>query len=177
MMKDAQGKVMYVGKAKNLRHRLASYFRQNPGNRKAERLVNEIDDIEVILVHNEVESLVLENNLIKRYRPRYNSFLKSDKSGYPYIMVTREEYPRYVRFKRNLMNKTLKGLQEEDCDRRFGPYLSYQFTQELLDYVNGKFALRVCDPLPSRACLLYHIGKCSAPCEKKIDVDEYTHQV
>ncbi len=92
-------------------------------------------------------------------------------------MVTREEYPRYVRFKRNLMNKRLKGLKEEDCNRRFGPYLSYQFAEELLDYVNGKFALRVCDPLPSRACLLYHMGRCSAPCEKKIGVDEYARQV
>ena len=177
LMKDARGEVIYIGKAKNLRRRLASYFRQNPAYRKVERLVTEIEEIEIILAHNEVESLVLENNLIKRYRPQYNSFLKSDKSGYPYIILTREEYPRYVRFKRNLMNKSLKGLQEADCTRRFGPYLSYQFAEELVDYVNGKFSLRVCDPLPSRACLLYHMGKCSAPCEKKISVDEYAHQV
>jgi excinuclease ABC subunit C len=177
LMKNTSGQVLYVGKAKNLRRRLASYFREDPGPWKVKQLVPEIAEIEVILVHNEVESLVLENNLIKRYRPPYNSFLVSDKSGYPYILLTREEYPRYVRYKRNVMNKTLKGLQEQDCDKRFGPYLSHQFIEELLNFVNGKFKLRVCDPLPSRACLLYHMGKCSAPCEHKIDPAAYTRLV
>jgi excinuclease ABC subunit C len=176
-MKDAGRKVIYVGKAKNLRRRLASYFRNDPGHWKVERLVEEIADIEVILVHNEVESLVLENNLIKRYRPRYNSFLVSEKSGYPYLLLTREEFPRFVRYKRNVMNKLLKGLQEEDCERRFGPYLSYQFNEELMDFVSEKFRLRVCDPLPKRACLLFHLNRCSAPCEGRISREAYAASV
>ncbi len=177
LMKDAGGNVIYVGKAKNIRRRLASYFRKKPEHWKVERLVNEIREIEIILVHNEVESLVLENNLIKHYRPRYNVFLVGEKSGYPYILLTREEYPRFVRYKRNMMNKPLKGLREDDCDRRFGPYLSYQFIEELLNIVAEKFRLRVCDPLPARACLLMHMGKCSAPCEKRIDPQEYARAV
>jgi excinuclease ABC subunit C len=177
LMKDLRGKVIYVGKAKNLRRRLASYFRQNPGYWKVERLVEEIEDIEIILVHNEVESLVLENNLIKRYRPHYNAFLVSDRSSYPYILLTRETFPRFVPFKRHLINKWLKGLKEEDCQRRFGPYLSYHFQQELLSFVAEKFKLRVCDPMPARACLFYHMGKCSAPCEGRIGEVEYALSV
>jgi excinuclease ABC subunit C len=176
-MKDIRGKVIYVGKAKNLRRRLASYFRKNPGYWKVERLVEEIEDIEVILVHNEVESLVLENNLIKRYRPRYNAFLVGDKTGYPYLLLTREAYPRLVPYKRNMMNKPLKGLTEEDCDRRFGPYLGYRFQNELLSFVAEKFRLRVCDPMPARACLLYAMGKCSGPCEGRITEEAYARAV
>ena len=173
LMKDVRGRVIYVGKAKDLRKRLASYFNAGRKERRTRRLVERICDIEVILVNSEVESLILENNLIKRYKPRFNVLLKADDEGYPYIALTNEPFPRFVPFKKQRMNWALEGMGPGAVKRLFGPYPSWRFRTTLLDYVNETFLLRTCHPLPEYACLLLHMHKCSAPCEALITAEAY----
>lgn len=177
LMKDADGRVIYVGKARNLRRRLASYFQRRHNQRKLERLVAQIAGIEVIIVNNETESLVLENNLIKRYRPRFNSMMNSKNSGYSYIALTAEDLPRFVPYRKHRVNKELEGAAEARIARRFGPYVSRRFRDTLLDFVNENFRLRTCSPLPSRACLRYHIHKCSGICQQEITPAQYGDDV
>ena len=177
LMKDAQGQVIYVGKAKNLQRRLASYFQRRHKDRKIERLVAQIGDVEAIIVNNETESLILENNLIKRYRPRFNSMLKQKNSGYSYIVLTAEAIPRLIPYRKHRVNKELEGAAEARIARRFGPYVSRRFRDTLLDFVNENFQLRTCHPLPSRACLRYHIHKCSGICEQQVTAAQYSDDV
>ena len=177
LMKDAQGQVIYVGKAKNLQRRLASYFQRRHKDRKIERLVAQIGDVEAIIVNNETESLILENNLIKRYWPRFNSMLKQKNSGYSYIVLTAEAIPRLISYRKHRVNKELEGAPEAQIARRFGPYVSRRFRDTLLDFVNENFQLRTCHPLPSRACLRHHIHKCSAICEQVIGPAQYSDDV
>jgi excinuclease ABC subunit C len=176
-MKDAMGKVIYVGKAKDLRKRLSSYFHDTRKPSRTRRLVERIAGIEVILVNHEIESLILENNLIKHHRPRFNVLLKAEDQGYPYIVLTDEPYPRFAPFKKHRVNWALDGLPDDAIVRRFGPYPSWRFRTTLLDYVNETFMLRQCHPMPSRACLLHHVHKCSAPCERLISDAEYAQAV
>jgi excinuclease ABC subunit C len=139
--------------------------------------VAQIGDVEAIIVNNETESLILENNLIKRYRPRFNSMLKQKNSGYSYIVLTAEAIPRLIPYRKHRANKDLEGAAETRIARRFGPYISRRFRDTLLDFVNENFQLRTCHPLPSRACLRYHIHKCSGICEQQVTAAQYSDDV
>lgn len=160
LWKDAQGTVLYVGKAKRLRPRVRSYFgSEHPDNPKTRRLVERIADLETIVVPDEAHALILENNLIKEHRPKYNVMLRDDKT-YPYIKVTvGERYPRVF---------VTRRLQSDGA-RYFGPYTDVAAMRRALDVVKRIFTVRSCRydmprEMPERACLDYHIGRCKAPC-------------
>ncbi len=174
--KNADSKVIYVGKAKILRNRVRSYFRKgNNHNPKTLALVSKIADLEVIVTDSEMEALILENTLIKKLKPRYNIDLRDDKS-YPYIVVTNEPFPRiYV---------TRKIRQ--DGSRYYGPYTDVKTMRFALKSVRDIFQIRSCRlPLTEegiakrkwKVCLDYHIGKCGGPCEGLVSADEYNEMI
>ncbi|QQK80985.1 excinuclease ABC subunit UvrC [Salicibibacter cibi] len=153
LMKDKNGAVIYVGKAEVLRTRVRSYF-IGSHDTKTQTLVTQIEDFEYILTSSNIEALILEMNLIKKYEPKYNVLLKDDKS-YPYLKITNEEHPRLIKTRQ----------VKKDGGRYFGPYpnaLAANETKKLLDRL---YPLRKCRTLPDRVCLYYHIGQCLAPCE------------
>lgn len=153
LMKDKNGVVIYVGKAEVLRNRVRSYF-IGSHDTKTQTLVSQIVDFEYILTSSNIEALILEMNLIKKYEPKYNVMLKDDKS-YPYLKITNEEHPRLIKTRQ----------VKKDGGRYFGPYpnaLAANETKKLLDRL---YPLRKCRTLPDRVCLYYHIGQCLAPCE------------
>lgn len=161
--KDAEGKVLYVGKAKNLRTRVRSYFQdKRPRDGRLQALVRKIVDVEVIVTDTEAEALILENNLIKKLKPRYNVLLKDDKT-YPYICIKNERFPRVFPTRRVV----------KDGSRYFGPYTDVKNMKRVLKVIQSIFKLRTCSlnlaPEPIAAgkyqpCLEYHIKKCAAPC-------------
>ncbi|MGB1238036.1 MAG: excinuclease ABC subunit UvrC, partial [Pseudomonadales bacterium] len=166
-MYDAADKILYVGKAKNLRNRVSSYFRSSGLHIKTQALVAKIADIEVVITHGETEALLLEQSLIKQYRPPYNILLRDDKS-YPFIFVnTGERYPSIV-FHRGA--KRHKG-------KYFGPYPSGKSVRESLNILQKIFQIRQCDESffsnRSRPCLQHQIGRCSAPCVDAITPEKY----
>ena len=177
IMRDARSRVTYVGKAKSLRRRLSTYFQPGLRERKARRMVACVHSIEVILVNNDYESLVLENNLIKRYKPRFNRQLKPATSGYFYIQLTGEAYPRFLRYRKNRYVKAVQGLREPGEGCTFGPYLRSVHRETILEYVNDNFQLRTCKPLGHRLCLRYHLGHCSGVCEQRVSQSTYDDQV
>ncbi|MBI3542717.1 MAG: excinuclease ABC subunit UvrC [Deltaproteobacteria bacterium] len=172
MMKDAAGVILYVGKAKNLKSRVSSYFQDSKDKApRTELLVRKIADFEVVLTDNEVEALVLECNLIKKYKPRYNVLLKDDKS-YPYVRLDlKHPFPRleYVRKVR------------KDGARYFGPYVSAYQIKDVLRWAQKAFRLRDCSDNEfrnrSRPCILHQMGQCSAPCVKLISEDDYQKSI
>src|SRR5690349_4988276 len=160
LWKAGDGRILYVGKAKKLRSRVRSYFAQDHyESPKTRHLVNQIRDLDTIVVPSEAHALVLEANLIKEYKPRFNIALRDDKS-YPYIKVTvQEAFPR-VWVTRRLQN---------DGARYFGPYTDVGAMRRSLDVVKRLFTVRSCNfdmpkQMPDRPCLDYHIGRCKAPC-------------
>src|ERR671939_428926 len=160
LWKDAEGRVLYVGKAKRLRSRVRSYFASDHTESvKTRALVRQIADLETIVVPSEAHALILENNLIKEYRPRFNIALRDDKS-YPYIKVTLQEpFPRVI-VTRKLMN---------DGARYFGPYTDVGAMRRALNVVKRIFTVRSCNydmprQMPERPCLDYYIKRCKAPC-------------
>lgn len=159
LMKNIHGTVIYAGKAKVLRNRVRSYF-TGSHDMKTQRLVNEIDDFEYIVTGSEVEALLLEQNLIKKYEPRYNVLLKDDKT-YPFLKITNEEHPRLI-----TTRKVLK-----DGAKYFGPYPNAQAANETKKLLDRLFPLRKCKTLPDRVCLYYHIGQCLAPCEFPVSAE------
>lgn len=172
LMKDAAGVIIYVGKAKNLKNRVSSYFQDSKDkNPRTELLVRKIEDLEVVITDNEVEALVLECNLIKKYKPRFNIRLKDDKT-YPYVRLDlkhpfpRLEYTRRVR---------------KDGARYFGPYVSAFSIKEVLRWAEKAFKLRDCSDNEfrnrARPCILYQMGQCSAPCVGLIDENEYDKSI
>lgn len=169
IMKDAEGEIIYVGKSKLLKNRVSQYF-QNSRNHtpKTRSMVAHISDFDYIITDTEVEALVLECNLIKKHRPKYNILLKDDKQ-YPYIRVTNEDYPRIF-----MTRKIIK-----DGSKYFGPYMSAFMVKQTLETIKKIFQVRSCSKnLPrdigkSRPCLYYHINQCSAPCDGKISKEEY----
>ncbi len=171
--KDEAGRVIYVGKAKNLRNRVRSYFQSGRGHdRKTRELVRRIRDLEFIVTDNEVEALVLESNLIKRHKPRYNVLLKDDKQ-YPHLKLTiAEPFPRVMITRR----------VQRDGALYFGPYLPASLARRTIDLINRTFQLRTCDieidgRLP-RPCLEYHIKRCLGPCVKDLcRPEEYAEAV
>ena len=159
---DADGKVIYVGKARNLQRRVSSYFSHyDDKSAKIKMLVRSIYDIRVTVVATEVDALLLENSLIKRYQPRYNSMLKDDKS-YPYLCITDEEYPRLIYTRRHIA----KG-------QYFGPYPNGRILRELQDIIRQLFTYRTCNVIGKRPCMKYQIGLCGAPCAGKQSREEY----
>ncbi|MDF2814834.1 MAG: subunit of excinuclease, partial [Paenibacillus sp.] len=168
LMKNREGTIIYVGKAKVLKNRVRSYFKGSH-NGKTQKLVSEICDFEYIVTSSNVEALILELNLIKKYYPRYNVLLKDDKT-FPYIKITNETHPRL-----EITRKVIK-----DKAKYFGPYpnaFAAQQTKKLLDRL---FPLRKCKTLPDRVCLYYHLGQCLAPCEYEVtqeDNDRLVQQI
>ncbi len=159
---DEQGNVIYVGKARNLQRRVSSYFSHyEDKSAKIRMLVRHIYDIRVTVVATEVDALLLENNLIKRYQPRYNSMLKDDKS-YPYLCITDEEYPRLL-FTRN---RHIKG-------QYFGPYPNQRILRELQEIIDQLFSYRKCNKMQKRPCIKHQIGLCKAPCAGLQSHEEY----
>ena len=166
LYKDNIGEIIYVGKAKNLKNRVKSYF-TGTHNKKTQTLVSKIEDLEYIIVNSEKEALLLENNLIKKYRPYFNIRLKDDKS-YPYLMITKEEHPRLLmtrKYKKN--NKNIY----------FGPYVDIKSATEVKKILDKIYPLRKCNPVEKRPCMYYQIGECIGPCAKKITADDYKSQI
>jgi excinuclease ABC subunit C len=164
--KDAAGKVIYVGKAKNLRSRVRSYFRARPFDRKTDALVGNISDLEFIVTDNEAEALILEATLVKQYKPRYNIKLQDDKS-YPHLKLTvNEPFPKVVITRRI----------QKDGALYFGPFLPAALARRTIDVINRTFQLRTCDieidGKAPRPCLEYHIKRCLGPCVKGLCTPE-----
>ncbi len=168
---DNTGMVIYIGKAKSLKKRVASYFNKTPENRKTALLVRNIADIRHMVVDSEEDALLLENNLIKKYRPRYNIRLKDDKT-YPWLCIKNERFPRVF--------KTRQVIR--DGSEYFGPFTSWITVSTLLELFKKLYKLRTCNYLLSeenvqrgkyRLCLEYHIGNCTGPCENLITAEQY----
>lgn len=176
-MRNKKGQVIYVGKAKNLRRRLSYYFNNRRQHYKTKCMVPNIHDVEVILVNNETESLVLENNLIKHYKPKYNSMLTQDDVGYPFIVFTGEEYPRLLPYRRNWSNRQWSQTKGQDEGKRFGPYLNKVFRDAVMNFAIENYGLRICRSLPKKVCLRYHLKKCSGLCEGYVSPEEYRKAV
>lgn len=169
IMHDKNNNVIYVGKAVILRNRVKSYFRKNNKTIRIQNMVSLIDNFEYIVTDNEAEALILECNLIKKYRPKFNVLLKDDKT-YPYIKIdVKSKYPRVI-ITRKIIN---------DGARYFGPYANPGYAKEMLDFLKTKFKIIQCKNFPknNRACLNYHIDKCQAPCIGKISSEEYKRQI
>ncbi|MFD3445386.1 excinuclease ABC subunit UvrC [Microbacteriaceae bacterium 4G12] len=164
LMKDKHGTVIYVGKAKVLKNRVRSYF-TGTHDGKTYRLVNEITDFEYIVTSSNLEALILEMNLIKKYDPKYNIMLKDDKS-YPFIKITNEKQPRL------LITRTVK----KDKGKYFGPYPNAQAANETKKLLDRMYPLRKCMNIPDKVCLYYHMGQCLAPCVKDI-TDEQNKEI
>ena len=161
-MKNKDGVIIYVGKAKNLKNRLKSYFTGTTTG-KTRRLVEEIDDFEYIVTSSELESLILEITLIKKYDPKYNILLKDDKT-YPYIELTKEKYPR-LKIVRNTKRKKTK-------DHLYGPYPNVAAARKTVNMINRIYPLRKCDKLKKELCLYYHINECLGYCVKEVDEEK-----
>lgn len=169
IMKDSVGTVIYVGKAKNLRNRLRQYFKGNVTNRKIASMVENIAEFEYIIVDTEVESLILEQNLIKNHMPKYNVLLKDDKQ-YPYIKINiNDRFPKLIKTR----------APKDDGSLYFGPYASAMSVNESIEFFNKHFKLRTCglnlnDPNKKyKVCLNYHIDLCYGPCAGLIEPEEY----
>jgi excinuclease ABC subunit C len=161
MMKDSQGKIIYVGKAKSLKNRVRSYFQDTPPpDPKQKALIKKITDFDLLVADSEMEALILESNLIKEYKPRYNVNLKDDKR-YPYLKVTTgEDFPRILVVRR----------VKKDKAKYFGPYTNVRGMRQTLRLLRRIFPVRSCNfALPSKKmhklCLDYHIKRCPGPCE------------
>ncbi len=172
---NAQNKIIYVGKAKNLKKRVSSYFTKNQTSGKLQVLIRKIQNIEYIVVNTETDALLLENNLIKKYQPRYNVMLKDDKT-YPFIVIKNEPFPR-VFLTRNVI---------KDGSTYFGPYTSARLARSLIDLFRKLFFIRTCklnlsaEKIKSgkyKTCLEYHIKKCKAPCIGLQTESEYNQQI
>ncbi|MBP0902722.1 excinuclease ABC subunit UvrC [Mariniflexile gromovii] len=172
---DADGTILYVGKAKNLKKRVSSYFTKTHDNGKTRVLVKKIDTIKHIVVDTETDALLLENNLIKKYQPKYNVMLKDDKS-YPWICIKNERFPRVFSTRRVF----------KDGSEYFGPYTSMKTVHTLLDLIKGLYSLRNCnydlaenkiEAGKYKVCLEFHLGNCKGPCEGLETEQEYNENI
>ncbi len=162
LMKDRQGTIIYVGKAKVLKNRVRSYFTGSHDG-KTQRLVQEIVDFEYIVTSTELEALILELHLIKKHDPKYNVMLKDDKT-YPYIKITAEKNPKLI----------ITRQVKKDKGKYFGPYPNAHAAHETKKLLDRLYPLRKCQKLPNKVCLYYHIGQCLAPCVNDIEDNDYT---
>lgn len=160
LMKDIDGKVIYVGKAKNLKNRVRSYF-HGSHNAKTTKLVSEIHTFDYIITASNKESFVLEINLIKQYDPKYNIMLKDDKT-YPFIALTNEKYPRLI---------VTREARKRNNAKYFGPYPNVRAARTTCNLLNQLFPLRKCRNIPKKECLYYHLGQCLGPCITNDELD------
>lgn len=165
LMKDRQGTVIYVGKAKTLKNRVRSYFTGSHDG-KTQRLVGEIVDFETIITSSDIEALILELNLIKQYDPKYNVMLKDDKS-YPYLKITAERHPRLI------ITRRVKN----DKGKYFGPYPNAHAAGETKKLLDRIYPYRKCQTLPKKSCLYYHLGQCLAPCIQEVEMETYKEMI
>ena len=168
-MKDKEDNIIYVGKAVSLKNRVRQYFRKTNKTQRIEKMVSLIDHFEYIVVDNEAEALILECNLIKKNRPKFNVLLKDDKT-YPYIKIDiKSKYPG-VFFTRRVIN---------DGSKYFGPYANPGAAKEMIDFIKQKYKIRQCKTLKERTrpCLNYHINRCLAPCMGYVTSEEYKKQI
>ena len=169
IMHDKEDNIIYVGKAVSLKNRVRQYFRKNNKTARIEKMVSLISYFEYIVVDNEAEALILECNLIKKNKPKFNVLLKDDKT-YPYIKITlNEEYPT-IYTTRKILN---------DGAKYFGPYANAGSSKEMVDFIKQKFKIRQCRNFKSnkRVCLNYHIGRCLGPCVNNVSKEEYRKQI
>ena len=171
IMLDKYGNVIYVGKARVLKNRVRQYFHNTPKPEKVMQMVANIADFNYVITNTEIDALALENNLIKKYKPKYNILLKDDKT-YPYIKVDMcEDFPSFY------VTRRIK----KDGGRYFGPFMGGINYRDILDVVQLLFGVRLCRTAitakPRRECLNYHIGRCAAPCAHKITKEEYAERV
>lgn len=165
LYKSNNGMILYVGKAKNLRKRVSSYFQKKDHDPKTKALVSHIKEIDFIVTNNEVEALLLENTLIKKHTPRFNIDLK-DSKRYAFIKLTKEKVP-----------KLTVARKKDDSGEYYGPFVSGSERDYIFRSINRIFKLRTCKTLPKKVCLRYHIGACTGPCEKKVSIEEYQKQI
>lgn len=163
---DDTDTVIYVGKAKNLKKRVRSYFNRSQKTPKTIQLVAHIERLEYIITDTEVEAFILEDQLIKKYKPKYNILLKDDKK-YPYFLITEEDFPRILVVRKKNLNP--------DKGHFFGPYTDIRAMYSTLDFIKKLFPLKQCKTpkFKNRPCLYYDIGRCMAPCQNKISSEEY----
>ncbi len=169
LMKDKSDNIIYVGKAINLKNRVSSYFRKTEKTNRILKMVSLIDHFEYIVVDNEAEALILECNLIKKNRPKFNVLLKDDKT-YPYIKIDiKSEYPNVI-ITRRILN---------DGSKYFGPYANPGAAKEMMNFIKQKYKIRQCRTFKynDRPCLNYHIKRCLAPCQKYVSHEEYMKQI
>ena len=171
IMLDCYGNVIYVGKARILKNRVRQYFHNSPKPEKVTKMVENISDFNYIITSSEIDALALENNLIKKYKPKYNILLKDDKT-YPYIKVDlREKFPNFY---------ITRKIKKDGC-KYFGPYMGGISCKDILETLQLTFAVRLCHTkitsAPHRECLNYHIGRCTAPCAFKISEEDYAVRV
>src|SRR5919199_5858416 len=176
LMKDNEGKIIYIGKAKNLRNRVRSYFLKDNNNNnnnihnynwKTSQLVRKIKDIEFVLTDNEIEAFLLESNLIKRYRPVFNIELK-DQQRYTYLKITDEPFPRLLVARRNRSGE-FHGLK----GKIYGPFVKGSSKFLTVGLLRKLFKIRVCNRLPKTPCLQYFIKNCDAPCISNVTHGQY----
>ncbi|MEG0918684.1 MAG: excinuclease ABC subunit UvrC [Anaerovoracaceae bacterium] len=171
MHKDKLGQVIYVGKAKSLKNRVSQYFQSSKNmDAKVRAMVSHIDEFEYINCQTEMEALILENNLIKKYMPKYNVLLRDDKT-YPYLKITNEEYPRLLKTR----------IVEKDGAKYYGPYTDVSAVNQMMDLLNSTYSLKRCSvrtfPGGHRPCLNYHINQCDGVCMKKISRSAYNEKI
>lgn len=170
LMKNAAGKIIYVGKAVSIRKRVQSYFRSGAKNRqltKTDLLVDEVDSIDWLETASEAEALILEASKIKEFRPKYNISLLDDKT-YPYITLSKEDYPRVAVDRPHTKDNGVKY---------YGPYVNAGLIRQALGVIRRIFHFRTCHPFPDKECLDYHIGLCDAPCIGNISKKEYKENI
>jgi excinuclease ABC subunit C len=167
---DKSKKIIYIGKAKNLKRRVSSYFNKKDLDSKTKAMLSHAKEIDFIATNSEVEAMILESNLIKKHKPKYNIDLKDSKS-FAYIELTKEEFPRIA------IARSQKIKQRKEISNLFGPFVSAEARNQILDIINKTFKLRTCKKLPKRKCIRYDMGICSAPCINKITKKEYLKDV
>jgi len=165
LFKDESGKIIYIGKAKNIKKRVKSYFQKDNLDSKTQNLVKNIDSVDIIATDNEFEALILENNLVKKHQPKFNIDLKDAKS-FAYIQLTKEEFPRVLLVRRRI------GI-----GKYYGPFVSAHERDYILHFLRKTFALRTCKKMPKKPCLRYHIKICDAPCIGLITKEYYARKI
>ncbi|MDE6000805.1 MAG: GIY-YIG nuclease family protein, partial [Clostridia bacterium] len=171
IMLDKYGNIIYVGKARVLKNRVRQYFHNSPKPEKVMKMVENVADFNYIITETEIDALALENNLIKKYKPKYNILLKDDKT-YPYIKANlKEDFPNF----------SITRKIKKDGNKYFGPFMGGISCKDILDTLQLTFCVRLChtqiNAKPKRECLNYHIGRCTAPCAHLVDREKYAAQV
>ncbi len=169
LFKDRSGTVLYVGKAKDIKKRMGQYFGGKPHDEKTSQLVLQVRDVEFVITNNETEALILESNLIKKFKGKYNVDLR-DSYRYPFVQITDEKFPRLA-----VIRAPKKSVrQKKDV---YGPFVDATARKRTISLLEKTFKLRTCHPLPKKACLKYFIGQCTAPCIAIVSQEEYGKQV